>query len=81
MNFVPLTEFLVKSVVKKQDMVSVKQYEEDETISIEVLASKDDMPTLIGKQGSIASAIRTIVIAASSASENRKKINIKFDSF
>ena len=81
MDLVAVTEFLVKSVVKNPDLVSVKEYDEDDNISIEVLASSDDMAYLIGKQGSIASAIRTIVIAASCNSENRKKINITFDSF
>ena len=81
MNLVPVTEFLVKSVVKQPDLVSVKQYDEEAEIVLEVLASKDDMPTLIGKQGVVASAIRTIVIAASCTEENRKKIKINFEAF
>lgn len=81
MNLVPVTEFLVKSVVKQPDLVSVKQYDEEDEIVLEVLASKDDMPTLIGKQGVVASAIRTIVIAASCTEENRKKIKINFEAF
>ena len=81
MNLVPVTEFLVKSVVKEPDLVSVKQYDEDDTIVLEVLASSSDMPYLIGRGGSVASAIRTVVIAASFTEENRKKIKINFDSF
>ena len=81
MNLVPITEFLVKSVVKQPDLVSVKQYDEEDEIVLEVLASKDDMPTLIGKQGVVASAIRTIVIAASCTEENRKKLKINFEAF
>jgi len=82
MNLVPITEFLVKSVVKNPDLVSVKQYD-DEEILLEVLASSEDMPTLIGRQGSVASAIRTMVIAYSCNTEekNHKKIKITFDSF
>ena len=81
MNLVPVTEFLVKSVVKEPDLVSVKQYDEDDTIVLEVLASSSDMPYLIGRGGNVASAIRTVVIAASFTEENRKKIKINFDSF
>ena len=81
MNLVPITEFLVKSVVKQPDLISVKQYDTDDEISIEVLASSDDMPTLIGRQGVIASAIRTIVIAAACNFENNKKIKITFEAF
>ncbi len=80
MNLDLITEFLVKSVVKEKDMVSVKQYEEDELITIEVLASKDDMPSLIGKQGVIAKAIRTLVIASACTQENHKTIKINFNS-
>ena len=82
MNLVPITEFLVKSVVKNEDLVSVKQYDDEEgVISLEVLADKDDMASLIGKQGSVASAIRTVVIASTFKEEERKRIRISFDSF
>lgn len=82
MNLVPITEYLVKSVVKEPDMVSVKQYDdEDGIITIDVIAASDDMPALIGKQGVVASAIRTIVIAASCTEQERKRIKINFDSF
>lgn len=81
MNLVEVTEFLVKSVVKEPDLVSVTKYDEDDTVVLEVLASSSDMPYLIGRGGNIASAIRTIVIAASFNEENRKKIKINFDSF
>lgn len=81
MDLVPITEFLVKSVVKDTDMVSVKQYDDEDLITIDVLVASDDMPSLIGKQGNVASAIRTMVIAASFKEETRKKIKINFDSF
>lgn len=79
MNLVEITEFLVKSVVKDTELVSVKQYEEEDLITIDVLASSDDMPTLIGRQGAIASSIRTIVIASASIKEINKKIKINFE--
>ena len=81
MDLVPITEFLVKSAVKAPDLVSVKQYEEDENTVLEVLVSSSDMPYLIGRGGNVASSIRTIVIAASFTQKNRKKIKINFDSF
>jgi hypothetical protein len=81
MNLVEVTDFLVKSVVKEPDLVSVTKYDEDDTIVLEVLVSSKDMPYLIGRSGNVASAIRTIVIAASFTEENRKKIKINFDSF
>ena len=81
MNLVELTEFLVKSVVNDPEMVSVKQFEDDEDyITIQVLVDDSVMGAIIGKQGIIANAIRTIVQAASYAN-NLKKVKINIDSF
>ena len=62
-----LVEFLVKELVDNKDAVIVAL--DGETINVTV--SKDDMGKVIGKQGRIAKAIRTIVKAAS-AKENIK---------
>lgn len=81
MNLVGLTEFLVKSVVTDPDAVSVKQFEDDEEyITIQVLVDKDVISSVIGKQGIIANAIRTIV-QASSYVNGLKKVKINIDSF
>ncbi|HIS90123.1 MAG TPA: KH domain-containing protein [Candidatus Faecisoma merdavium] len=81
MNLVELTEFLVKSVVTDPDAVSVKQFEDDEEyITIQVLVDKDVISSVIGKQGIIANAIRTIV-QASSYANGLKKVKVNIDSF
>lgn len=78
MGLVELTEFIVKNLVTDPDSVSVKQIEiEEEYILIEVIVSDSDMGCVIGKNGKIANAIRTIIQASSYANENKKvKINI-----
>lgn len=80
MNLVELTSFLVKSVVNDPDMVSVKQYEDEEYIIIEVLVDSDAIGSVIGRNGKIANSIRTIVQAAA-YSNNMKKVKINIDSF
>ena len=81
MDFVPLTEFLVKSVVKEPDMVRVKAFDDDEDkVVIEVLVSNEDMGRVIGRKGVIANAIRTIVQASSYIHENQL-VTINIDSF
>lgn len=81
MSLVELTDFLIKSVVKDPDMVSVKQIaEDDELITIEVLVNKDVMGSVIGRQGNIANAIRSIV-QASAYANNLKNVRINIDSF
>lgn len=81
MNLVELTEYLVKSLVKNVEDVSVKQFEtEDDSILIQVLVDKDAIGSVIGKGGSIANAIRTIVQASSYKKDN-KRVRINIDSF
>ncbi len=62
-----LVEFLVKELVDDKESVNIAL--DGDVINISV--SKDDMGKVIGKQGRIAKAIRTIVKAAS-AKENKK---------
>ena len=70
---VEVTEFLVKSLVTEPDLISVKEYDDEELITLEILVS-------IGKEGKIASALRTIIRAISYKNTN-KKITINIDSF
>jgi len=81
MKIVELTEFLIKNIVSDPDMVSVKQIAEDEEyVTIEVLVNESVIGSVIGRQGNIANAIRTVVQAASYAN-GLKKVRINIDSF
>ena len=80
MNALEFTEFLVKELVTKADLVSVSEFDEDEFKVIQVLVSNDDMPKVIGKDGSTINAIRTLV-QSSSYVNNDKKVKINVDSF
>ena len=64
MDLGKLTEYLVKSLVNNTDKVSVNTFESEEGINIEVLVASEDIGTVIGKGGSNANAIRTLVQAA-----------------
>lgn len=77
---VELTEYLVKSLVKDPDSVSVKQIADDEFVTIEVLVSNDEIGAVIGRSGTIANSIRTIVQAAAYNTDH-KKVRINIDSF
>lgn len=79
MKLVELTEYLVKNIVKDPESVSVKSFEDDEFINIEVLVNNDEIGAVIGKEGINANAIRTIV-QASSYINNEKKVKINIDS-
>ena len=66
---VELVEFVAKSLVDDADSVQVKQVDNPESTVIELHVSPDDMGKVIGKQGRIAKAIRTVVKAATAKFE------------
>ncbi len=81
MDLVSLTEKIVKSLVKDEESVSVKEFEtDDDTMLIQVLVSEDDMGRVIGKSGRTANALRTLVQASSSLQDNRY-VKIDIDKF
>ena len=67
MTLVELTERIVKNIVNDEDAVSVKEFpsDNDNEIIIEVLVSSSDIGRVIGKNGKVANAIRTLVQASS----------------
>ena len=76
MELVNLTEYLVKELLPNQE-VSVKLISSDSDIIIQVLVPTDFMSIVIGKGGSIANSIRTIVQAAAYVKKlGRVRINI-----
>ena len=82
MNYVGLTERLIKALVMDVDMVSVKEFSSSDSnkVKIEVLVSQEDLPRVIGKGGRTINAVRTI-LAASSSINDHKYISINVESF
>jgi predicted RNA-binding protein YlqC (UPF0109 family) len=56
-----LVEYIAKSLVDNPDMVEVNEVEGSQSLIIELKVAPDDMGKVIGKQGRIAKAIRTVV--------------------
>ena len=82
MDLVELTKEIVVALAKDKDSVNVKEFESDDenTILIEVMVAEDDIGRIIGKDGKIASAIRTLVQASSYLKDN-KRVRINIDKF
>ena len=66
---------VAKRLVDEPDMVDVIEEENDGIITLRLKVAPDDMGKVIGKQGRIARAIRTLVKAA--AINEEKKVNVE----
>ncbi|MGQ9474212.1 MAG: KH domain-containing protein [Candidatus Caldatribacteriaceae bacterium] len=60
-----LVEYMVRSLVDIPEQVQVSELEGEQSVIYEVRVAPEDMGKIIGKQGRIAKAMRTIVKAAS----------------
>ncbi len=66
-----LVEVIAKALVDHPEEVSVNEKNEGRTIVLELHVAEGDMGKVIGKQGRIAKAIRSVVKAAA-AKEDKK---------
>ena len=71
-----LVEVIAKSLVDNPDEVVVTQTESGNDLLIELKVAPSDMGKVIGRQGRIAKAIRTVVKAASSKSDGKVVVEI-----
>ena len=70
-----LVEVIAKALVDSPDEVVVTETENDRAIVLELRVAQSDMGKVIGKQGRIAKAIRSVVKAA--ASKEDKKVIVE----
>ncbi len=71
-----LVEVIAKALVDKPDEVVVTQEQEGNNITVKLHVAEDDMGKVIGKQGRIAKAIRSVAKAASSKDGMRVEVEI-----
>ena len=70
-----LVELISKSLVDNPDDVVVKETVGESIVILEIAVSNNDVGKVIGKEGRIANAIRTIVKAA--AAKQDKKVTVE----
>jgi len=70
-----LVEVIAKALVNYPEMVKVKETESDRSIILELTVAPEDMGKVIGKNGRIARAIRSVVKA--SAAKLDKKVIVE----
>ena len=71
-----LVEAIAKSLVDHPEAVTVKAVAGKQETIIELRVASDDMGKVIGKQGRIAKAIRTVVKAAAARSNQKVVVEI-----
>ena len=71
-----ILETIVLNIVENKNNVEVLEKIEETAIVYEVKVDKEDMGKIIGKQGKVAQAIRTLI--KSIGAKEKKKIVVKF---
>jgi predicted RNA-binding protein YlqC (UPF0109 family) len=74
-----LVEFLVRALVDDPESVSVEELDDNGDIVLEVRVASDDLGRVIGREGRVANAIRTIAKAAATVEGGRVMVEIVED--
>ena len=65
---------IARAIVDEPDMVSVKEEENGDTVTLTLNVAPDDMGLVIGRHGRIAKAIRSVMKAAPNKSPECSRI-------
>lgn len=71
-----LVEYLARGLVDRPDEVRVVRSERDGSVVLELYVAPEDVGKVIGRQGRVARALRTIVRASGARSNERTLLEI-----
>ncbi|MGN0824758.1 MAG: KH domain-containing protein [Candidatus Coproplasma sp.] len=77
MDTLQLIKYIVERFAEKTEEIEYKVEEKDNAIEVDVLLAPSDMGKVIGKQGKIAKALRTLVNAYTPRESKKYVIEIK----
>ena len=72
-----LIKYIVDQFAEKKDEVEIRTEEKERSIVVTVVLDPSDMGKVIGKQGKIAKALRTLVRAATPKDSKKYNVEIK----
>lgn len=72
-----LIKYIVNSFAEHKDKVEYQVEEKDNVVEVTIILEESDMGKVIGKQGKIAKAMRTLVRSASQKEGKKYNIEIK----
>jgi predicted RNA-binding protein YlqC (UPF0109 family) len=71
-----LLDYLARRLVDEPDAVSVEEVEEDDELVLRLFVAEADRGKVIGRQGRIARALRTVVRASAARERRRVRLEI-----
>ena len=71
-----LVEYIAKSIVNEPDAVQVEEETNEDGITLKLQVADDDKGRIIGKQGQIAQAMRTLLRVKAAKAATRVRLEI-----
>ncbi len=71
-----LIEYIAKSLVDTPENVKIRQIEGEQSVILELSVAPDDMGKIIGRQGRVAKAMRTLLKVAAAREGKRAVLEI-----
>jgi len=71
-----LVEYIVKSIVAEPDKVKITEESSDEGLLIKLEVAPDDKGRVIGRQGRVAEAMRTLLRVKAAKDDTRVRLEI-----
>ncbi len=71
-----LVEYIAKSIVNEPDAVKIEEEKTEEGITLKLSVADDDKGRIIGKQGQIAQAMRTLLRVKAAKAATRVRLEI-----
>jgi uncharacterized protein len=71
-----LVEYIVKSIVAEPDQVKITEENSDDGLLIKLEVAPDDKGRVIGRQGRVAQALRTLLRVKAAKQETRVRLEI-----
>ncbi len=71
-----LVEYIVKAIVAEPDKVSITEEDSDEGLLIKLEVAPDDKGRVIGRQGRVAQAMRTLLRVKAAKDDTRVRLEI-----
>lgn len=72
----PLIESLVRPLLTRQDALNIKAHETAEYMAFDLSVAPEDVGNVIGRQGRVAQALRSVVYGVRSPYAKRVRLNI-----